>query len=212
LKGQLTAGISINFISAGTKGGGCDQVKELVNDLNRHGNHSVYGIIDWDARHSSTEHIIVLGEWRRHSVENYLYDPVLISSLLVREKFVQRAEVGLTDAETYTDISRFDASRLQALSDFVVNKLARRCNNPAANNLVAIEYIGGESVVVPSWYLTMRGHDLEDGLKVVFPELKRYQREPELKREVLNKVIDDLPGLISSDILSILRRIQGVRS
>jgi hypothetical protein len=56
--------------------------------------------------------------------------------------------------------------------------------------------------------LTIKGHLLEDHIKEIWRQLNRYTREGELKSEVIDKVIDDLPELIPKDILLTLSGIQ----
>ncbi|MGB3694924.1 MAG: hypothetical protein WBG70_12935 [Spirulinaceae cyanobacterium] len=58
------------------------------------------------------------------------------------------------------------------------------------------------------WYLQTQGHELERILKEVFPKQKRFSRESALKLEILSKVVDDLPTLLSQDFVDLFLYIQ----
>lgn len=209
---DLTPEISLNFIASGVGGNGnCDQVKEVVNQLEKGGNRTVYGIIDWDLTNSGNERIKVLGKEKRYSVENYILDPVLIAAFLLREKWIERSEVGLSLHETYVNFATFDSTRLQKIADFVVNKV--RVNVLPAleeDDRLPCKYLGGQVINLPKWFLHTQGHDLEETLKNVFPKLRQFQKEPDLKLAIIAKVIDDVPSLIPYDLVALLQEIQTV--
>ena len=49
---------------------------------------------------------------------------------------------------------------------------------------------------------------LESLLKQAFNPLRKFGKEPELKIEIVNKVIDDLPELIPSDFFELFKQLQ----
>ncbi|MGB7522078.1 MAG: AAA family ATPase, partial [Spirulinaceae cyanobacterium] len=114
---HLVPEISLNFISSGTNGENCEQVKSVVKQLVDCGNRKVYGIIDWDTKNVGDAHIKVLGEKKRYSIENYIFDPILLITFLLREKLVTREELNLKDNFIYTDILKLDNAELQLLID-----------------------------------------------------------------------------------------------
>ncbi|MGB3694923.1 MAG: hypothetical protein WA999_19595, partial [Spirulinaceae cyanobacterium] len=59
----------------------------------------------------------VLGENKRYSIENYIFDPILLITFLLREKLVTREELNLKDNFIYTDILKLDNAELQLLID-----------------------------------------------------------------------------------------------
>jgi hypothetical protein len=85
LKKKLNPNIFLNFISSGgeksKEAGNSNQVNRLVNDLRNAGNKSVYGLIDWDKCNQDKPFIFVAGLNNRYSLENYLYDPILLICL-----------------------------------------------------------------------------------------------------------------------------------
>jgi AAA15 family ATPase/GTPase len=210
LKNKLIAEISINFISSGVGGkGNCDQVKEVVNQLYKHGNRTTYGIIDWDLKNNENERVKVLGHGNRYSIENYILDPVLVVAFLLREKFIDRSTVGLSNDFTYIHLAKLDNIQLQQLADFIVTQV-RVCLQPQTGGESSFcEYIGGQKVGVPKWFLKTQGHQLEKSLKESFPKLKRFQKENELKSEIILKVIDDIPAFIPKDFVLLFQKIQG---
>jgi AAA15 family ATPase/GTPase len=213
LKNDLIPEISINFISSGVGGkGNCDQVKEVVNHLHTHGNKTVYGIIDWDLKNHETEKVKVLGQNNRRSIEHYILDPILVVAFLLREKFVKRSDIGLSDNNNYMDFARFDDSTLQSIADVVVDKVKIKIKPQTKRDKQSCEYVNGRQIYLPTWFLQFDGHELERELKEIFPQLNRFQKEPQLKQEILLKVIDDIPELIPKDFVLLFQKIQNFNS
>lgn len=211
LKSKLIPEISLSFIAAGnSKSGGCAHVKDVVSKLFGAGNKTVFGVVDWDTSNKADNHLRVLGEGQRYSVENYIFDPILVAILLFLERIVTRQEVGLTEGETHAAFGQADDSRLQYATDFVVNRLAAKVVPTARTDLVNCRYVGGGVVQQPLWLLNMQGHELEALLKQAFPQLNRFHGEPDLKKAVLSRVIDDLPCLIPNCIQDVFCEIQGL--
>jgi hypothetical protein len=223
LKNYLTPGISLDFISSGVRGNGnCDQVKEVVNQLyKKGGNRTVYGILDWDLKNNESERVKVLGERNRYSIENYIFDPILLVTFLLYEKLdekiiqeiKQSCAIGINKHEMFIDIANFDNTRLQKIADFVVDKVKDNLSNSIEENnqkFQQCEYINGKSVNLPEWFIQIQGHKYEDILKNIFPPLKKYQKEDELKKEILKKVVDDMPELLSKDFIPLFQKIQNV--
>ena len=238
LRHQLEAEISLNFISSSSDGSSsCDQVSYIVNLLRKKGNNQAFGIIDWDGKNDGNNFVKVLGKNKRHSIENYIFDPVLVGCYLLREKLngISKTELGIRDGELHSDLKYFDNSRLQIIVNKILEKLKDKINNigdlpedesqwPIDANKEnirkirlcdtfnpetnTVSYVGGKQVTVFKWFLNMQGHILEYCLKETFSELKRYKKEGDLKKEFLSKVIDDLPELIPEDLKILLLDIQ----
>ncbi|PCJ87871.1 MAG: AAA family ATPase [Flavobacteriales bacterium] len=208
LRVNLVNDVSLNFISSGVDGSGnCDQVKQVVGQLSDFGNKSIFGIIDWDKKNNTNGYVKVLGENKRYSIENYLFDPLLITSLLLRDKIISRVDIGLVKNESYSDFKNLSTPQLQVIADFLTAKIFPQIN-PSDNTKIKVKYISGIEIEIPQWYLHHQGHDLETHLKTVFPQLNKYNKDGELKKEMINKIIDDIPELIPTDILELFRDIQ----
>jgi energy-coupling factor transporter ATP-binding protein EcfA2 len=208
IKNKLITDISLNFIAAGVDGSGnCDQVKNIVKLLTGYGNKFIFGIIDWDTKNVSSNYIKVLGQGKRYSIENYIFDPIILCAFLLREKIIERLDWGLSENETYIDLKFFDNLRLQSLSDLLITKI--KSNTIETNSQKQIvSYLNDKKIEVPLWYLHHQGHELEVLLKETFSPLKKYKGEGDLKKEIINKVMDDLPEFISIDIYNTFKEIQ----
>lgn len=205
---KLESEISLDFISSGVGGSGnSSQVIEVVDKLVGFGNKAIFGIIDWDCKNTRSDQVKTLGINTRYSIENYLFDPILISALLLREKWIKREDLGLTNNESYIDFKYLSVIQIQAISDFLTNKVAPHIN-PADSTTLKVQYSHNFEIQIPRWYLVHQGHDLEIKLKIAFPQLNKYNHEAALKREIVNKIIDDLPDFIPLDILELFRDIQ----
>ncbi|MRT31175.1 AAA family ATPase [Herbaspirillum sp. CAH-3] len=62
----------------------CTDVIEIVRKLRASGSDLVFGVIDFDGVNTGEQHIIVLGNGTRYSIENYLLDPLYICFSLIR--------------------------------------------------------------------------------------------------------------------------------
>ena len=209
LKGKLVEEISINFISSGVNGqGNCDQVKEVVNKLSEFGNKSIYGVIDWDGKNNGNEYVKVLGQSKRYSIENYIFDPLVIAAFLLREKHITRSEIGLDESENYTDFVNFDSKKLQVIANFTINSVKDSNGTTLDNTLTISTLINNVQIEIPSWYMTIKGHDLEEQIKNKYPPLKAYKSEGDLKKAVIETIIDDIPSILSTDLVDLLKSIQ----
>jgi len=206
-KPHLLPNVSLNFMAAGhEKNGGCALLTSLVTQLNAAGNNAVFGIVDWDGNRSPTGNVRVLGAGARHSIENYLFDPILLGALLLRKKAMALIVTPplLQDRENYFHLRDFDNDRLQRVTDAVATALGF-----SLIDLISVNYANGRTVQVPQAYLHLRGHDLESKIKTTFLELKRFHQEPKLKEEILHKILEDMPELLPFDFITLLASIQG---
>ncbi|PZO44938.1 MAG: AAA family ATPase [Pseudanabaena frigida] len=211
LRQHLIPEVSLNFIASGKEGkGNCDQVKNVVNQLKEGGNRTVYGIIDWDLTNFGNERIKVLGKEKRYSIENYIFDPVLVAAFLLREKWIKRSAIGISDDETYIHFVDFDDTRLQRIADFVVDKVKAHISPVLEDGNLPCKYLSGQIINLPKWFLKIQGHQLEKDLKEVFQQLNQFQKESQLKLEIINKVIDDVPSLIPYDLVELFKEIQKI--
>jgi ABC-type cobalamin/Fe3+-siderophores transport system ATPase subunit len=219
ISNHLIPEISLSFISSGesktdkngTKVSNCGQVINITNTLREKGNKFVWGIIDWDLENKSSAHVKVLGNGNRHSIENYLFDPILVAALLLRERLISRDDLYLKNNETYTDFKNLDEDRLQVISDFVIQKVS--LNTDSTNTKKStVKLLNGLNIDIPVWYLHHHGHQLEEVILKSFPELNSIKKKTEelLKLEIINKIIDDIPELISSDFVEIYKNVQTV--
>ena len=220
LQSHLTPEVSLSFISSGEsktdkngqKVANCGQVINICETLRTAGNRFIWGIIDWDTENEPDKYpfIKVLGDGKRYAIESYLFDPLLLSALVLREKLVSKLEFGLTEEETYINFKNFDNDRLQLISNKMVTMVSNIIQPTEDLDEVKVSYLNGTQISIPRWFLVHHGHDLEEKVIEVFPALGKLKRGKEelLKLEIVDKIIDDLPGLIPLDILEAFQFVQ----
>ncbi len=219
LSPKLHKEVSLTFISSGDtktdKNGmrisNCGQVEHIVTVLRNAGNNLVWGIIDRDKNNVDKAALRVLGSGNRYAIENYLFDPILLAALLVREKLISRESVGLLPHQTHVDFQTFSQEQLQHVVDTVCGILVQK-NNESNDKASECHLINGKIVYVPDWYLNHHGHDLETLIVNAFNQLGEIKRgkEDTLKLEMIEKVIDEIPELLSNDVLELFLHIQQV--
>ncbi len=209
VKSHLDVAISLTFISSGIgNSGNCDQVRDIVQLLSKGGNKWIYGIIDWDLKNVAVGQLRVLGQGKRYSIESYLFDPILIAILLLRDKIIKNADIGLQDSETYMKFSEFSNEKLQDIADCIITSIAQKNTESMSADSIDVEYLCGRRISLPTWYIQTNGHKLESLLKNTYPQLNRHKNEGALKNEIIAKIIDDFPGFVSVDIVTLFREIQ----
>lgn len=209
VKQHLEAEISLNFISSGVSGrGNCDQVKDIVSRLNNAGNNSIFGIIDWDTKNQRDEKIKVLGYNKRYSIENYIFDPVLLGFYFLREKILTNEELGLDESDRFLDYTSFDEAKIQTVADKILDIIKPSFKDTTEITITQVKYINGLVIGMPDWFLKSYGHNIPNFLLEIFPPLLRYKDENGLRRDMINKTISDIPEFISIDILELFKSIQ----
>lgn len=217
IKHLLNPEISLTFISSGEtrtdkngqKISNCGQVVNVTSVLREAGNNFVWGIIDWDTENSSEGYIKVLGDGNRYSIESYLFDPTLLAALLLREKIVSRNDLGLNENLNYSDFKNLSQDKIQKIANFVIEILAQQFDT-SKNELISVKYLNEIEIKLPKWYIQNNGHELEEKILKVFPQLNSIKKgkEENLKLEIIDKVIDDIPEFIPFDILDAFLYIQ----
>lgn len=184
-------------------GSNCTDVIEVVNNLSNNGNDQVYGIIDWDKSNPSKGRIIVLGENERYAIENYLLDPLLMGLLFIRERKLNFSDFSLTAYSNYSDINKLTESDAQLIIDKVLADLGLFTANLKQYNLQ-----NGWALDVTQEFNLHQGHDLEALYKSKYPFLKSYQREDALKKDVIEKVVNDYPYFAPRQIFETIMKIR----
>ncbi|GHB65632.1 ATP-binding protein [Persicitalea jodogahamensis] len=204
LKKDYRSDKSLNFISSGlTKNdsGNCDQVKLLVNRLTKNGNQTIYGIIDWDKRNNGNDKIHVLGLNQRYSLENYIFDPLILANFLLREAIVDNSYFNLEENEISSDFKRFSQNKLQNVADIVLGDISKAIR-PTDSAKKVVKYYGELAIDIPIWFLHHDGHELLKKIKEIYKPLESYKK---LIHNVIDKVINENPEFISMDIFNLLQ-------
>jgi energy-coupling factor transporter ATP-binding protein EcfA2 len=197
LKGRIGTEKSAEFIAAGRRdvGGGCDMVKRLVKELRAAGSDSVSGIVDRDNRGAAPDHIYYLGD--RYSIENLVFDPLLLGSFLLREQVVAAADLGLPEGLRNFEMR---AHHAPAVVFAVGTQLGIDLNRTRD-----VSYLGGFSIAVPEDFLDLQGHALEGRVVDAYPRLYSYKKD--LKRQIVKRAVGDLPDFVPQSITSLLGKL-----
>ncbi len=116
----------------------------------------------------------MLGQNKRYSIENYIFDPLLISALLLRDKIIIKEDLELSNNENYSDFKNLSIVQLQIISDFLTTKVLTQVN-PTDNIKLKVKYLNGVELEIPQWYLFHQGHELEVHLKTSFSPTQQIQ-------------------------------------
>ena len=192
------------FLPARTSSGSnCTDVIDIVTNLFQNGNEQVYGIIDWDSSNQSKDTLIVLGENDRYAIENYLLDALLMGLLFIRERKLNFTDFNINDVATYSEIVKLNPAHLQAIIDKVLQVLGLH-----SSNLATSELEGGLTVQLSNEFKVHQGHSIEALYKSKYPFLNAYQREDCLKKDIIEKVINDFPLFAPKELFNVLKKIK----
>ena len=186
-----------------SNGSNCTDVIDIVTNLSKNGNEQVYGIIDWDTTNSSKDKIIVIGENERYAIENFLLDPLLMGILLIRETILNYSYFSLSAYVNYSDINKLTQSDAQLIVDKILNDIGLYSTNVETSRLQ-----NGWTLNISHEYNFHQGHDLEALYKSKYQSLKAYQREDALKKDIIEKVINDHPNFMPIQIFDTIMKIK----
>jgi energy-coupling factor transporter ATP-binding protein EcfA2 len=186
LSTENTFNHKLYFISNSKGKSNCDWVIEIVKKMRDGGIQKAYGIIDWDGKNNSSNEVLVHGEKARYSIENFIYDPLYIAILFLNNSGAHNIRSELSFDEAYNPYSLANESneKLQQVSTWILSKLSCPANN---NESIEIQYFNSKKISLPKWYLTMKGHDLEQKLKDAFSFFvgSKYRNDGKLQEELI---------------------------
>lgn len=207
LNQQRNYPFKLYFISNSNGKGNCDQVKKIVADMRNSGNTTCFGIIDWDLKNSSSEHIKVHGINKRYSIENYLYDPIYLSILFMDLSAHNiYSELNIEETTNHYSIGNNSDESLQKIVNWFFDKYYKIHNASHDVGVKQVEYFNGKKIDMPNWFLEFKGHDYEQRLKQVFSALERYTSEGQLQEEII-KIIGKCYPFIPKDSEMLIEEI-----
>ncbi len=199
-----------NFLAPKSKkeeGSNCEDVKKIVNTLTSFGNDLVYGIIDYDNKNKEENKILVIGNGKRYSIENYILDPLALGFLLLRENIVFPLDMGLEEKSTFTKLDKYQHN-YQKIIDFVLNKIGLHTNNQTESL-----YYGNFNLKLSTEFLEYQGHKLEELILNTWPQLNqikainRNQGDKALKLHIIDRVFTEYIEIIPRDIFETFKKI-----
>lgn len=189
-----------------SNGSNCDEVSEIVNSLRILGNDLVYGIKDFDNKNHSSQYVLVLGEGRRYAIDNYIFDPIFVAFLLIRENIIKTEDEGINLPHyTYIELKNLSVAQIQSLIDFVTESL-----DLSSTDKMEYQTIGGRSFYISKCYCTIKGHELESKIKEKWPQLNKISRnggDNKLKNHLLDTVANEYSDYISLDFVELFNKI-----
>jgi predicted ATPase len=194
------------FLAPHSRDSNCTDVIDIVTKLAAGGSDLVRGIIDWDGSNVAAGQVFIMGLGNRYSIENYILDPIYICLALVRGGKKQFSDFGVSSVSNYVLSGGLSNSDVQAMADYVMTRLGLQ-----QGSQISCDLDNGYSVSYSADFLNMRGHDYEELLLKVFPELnslKRGNGDSGLKLGVLG-VIEEFSEFISVDWSSTFEIILG---
>lgn len=175
-----------------------------MNTLRGFGNDLVYGIKDFDTKNHSSDYVLVLGENTRYAIDNYVFDPLFVGCLLVREGIIMTETIGLPKL-SYVQLCQLNDADLQTMIDWIIS-----CLGLNSGNRVNYTVQSGKQYEATQEYFLLKGHDLEEKIKDTWKPLNRIAQGGDnmLKNYILDHVWVDFPGFISTDFIELFKKIQ----
>lgn len=161
VKSRISSERSLEFIGVGqnpSANSGCDQVIHVVSSLCQAGSTTVFGLVDWDRKHNEGERLVVLAPGTRYSLENCVFDPLLVAIAVTRLAPSFLPSRGLKQVANYLWFKDKDHTSLQPIVDAIADWTFPGTAGAAEAHIL---YIGNLELKVRADYLTTQGHELE---------------------------------------------------
>lgn len=197
---------TVPFFLAAKSGDGsnCQDVKDIANALRQHGNDLVYGVIDYDGHNQGNQYVCVVGGGKRYAIDNYIFDPIYVAFLLIREHVVTSEHMGIGRNLTFTQLHTLTHYELQIMIDYVASLLG--FDN---NNKTSYDVLKPDTFEVSSEWFTIQGHDLEEKITQKWGMLygiKHGHGDDYLKNYVLDNVIVEFPQFIAQEVKELFEK------
>lgn len=199
------------FVSNDAGKGNCETVKTIVNTLRSSGLSTTWGIIDKDKDNKSENFVLVHGEDERYSIENFLFDPIYVVCLMIKDNIMRsRDELGLDEFYIETNLKYEKEEIVQKFSNFFFEKICGHKKFMLLNKnkeIAEVEYYSGHKLSIPKWYLEIQGHDdLVPALKVQLePLFSKYRNNNQIEGELIRMICKNYPFVPKSSIALIER-------
>jgi predicted ATPase len=197
------------FISNEMGKSNSDWVVNTVQKLREGGVSRAYGIIDWDGKNRSSVEVLVHGETKRYSIENYLCDAVYLTILFLETKIDHGIRLELGFDHTYNQYHLVNESndRLQKIWDWFIEKIQIKFPTLKSESTRDFVYYNDKKISVPEWFATTKGHELEEKIKETFLALKsKYTSEGQLQSE-LSIIMTKCYPLVPVESVALLKNL-----
>ncbi|GKW53759.1 hypothetical protein NCCP2140_28120 [Pseudoalteromonas sp. NCCP-2140] len=192
-------------------GSNCDAVLEITRKLRDMGNSQVYGLIDWDLKNEPEEQVVILGLGRRYAIENYIFEPHFLGLYLIHKKFASPEELGLEGCNSYLEVISLISNNRNAIQSVVDSVQEKLFKGEETASFIESVLIDESRIEIDQRISLMKGHELEDLAREVWPQLNSVRSnnggDSALKKDIIGTVINDFPGLVSSDVADTFREL-----
>ena len=145
---------------------GCQAVSKIIESLQQAKNKSAIGLIDGDSVRGSNGRLFVIGNGVRYALENYVFDPLLIAALIVKQFSKHRIDIGVED---FNSGSFYQASEEQL--QLVVNNVQKAIFSDKyseSDNMLEVKYVGGRVLRISPLISSMNAHEFGDAVLQAF--------------------------------------------
>ena len=213
--------ITLNFVPGSVaKGSNSADVKGMTRHLHEQGNQQIYGLIDWDLKNNPEDKLVVLGMQRRYAIENYIFEPHFLGLYLISKRIAKPSGLGLENCHSYREVCDEVLRKpqlLQKIVDVVESEITESGYWNSNEKPIKFEskLLNGSILNVRDEIRRTNGHELEkicisvwDGLKGIAKNNQGKKGDSVLKTDIINTVINDLPELISIDLLETMQQFK----
>jgi len=204
------------YFMSNTKGkGNCDLVKSLVKEIRSSGNQTFFGIIDWDNDNEPSEYVKVHGYKLRHTIENFMLDPLYLTTLFMEMNgahsiYQELKNVGLNFDANFNPylLGEEKEDDLQKIANWFFLKIesANYFSKTQKEDLVEIKYYNSKKIMVPKYFTLDKGHKFEGTVRKTFSALEKYPNNIDLKESLFRVIARSFP-LIPLDSVNLIKEI-----
>lgn len=184
-------------------GKGIDTVRNVVSGVRAGNLEHFHGLVDRDNGNKPSEGIVVI---QRRSVDNYLYDPIILWALLNDDDCrVDVPGVNVGRGRAAASVSSLSTAQLQAVADHMLACIGTNLPNPQAaeTERVEVRFTNGRVLQYPRWLLDRHKDDLLAATAATFPRATRKTNGNHKEMTRTFAAVDMVPG----DLLATLKTI-----
>jgi ABC-type Mn2+/Zn2+ transport system ATPase subunit len=164
---DLNSDYQLVFVESGRggKNANSEAVVKLVDSMVENGAEHVFGVIDYDSKNKSSDHVKVLAEGKAYTLENVLLDPLLMAIYLRKAGKISADAIGIDPMDGIDSFAQFSQQKLQRVADSLLAMYAHRVLN-SDQERVQWRYKNGRYIDLPVSFLTLPGHDLVSHVEI----------------------------------------------
>ena len=198
------------FISNSMGEGNSSQVTNTVNQIRASGNNSCFGVIDWDQYNKPEKFVFVHGQDNRHTLENFLLDPIYIAILFLKNGGCHNIYdiTGFNSEMNEYSIVDSEENILQEISLKILQPIEEKFQLARVNDSKEVEYYNNKKISLPCWFLHMKHQELIEKFSSTYSFIENYRNKGEgtLQKELTKIVCKSYP-MIPKDTVDLLSNI-----